>query len=160
MKNKLTDLPIELQHKITKYIPSTKQSYNKQIHKLSQSNYVYIITSVVGDFVGASFLQNKVFNKFEDALLYLFKNIKTNDILMSIIKNQIEDRMPNLNKNKVNLFIQNLNLETLLLLSDDMNNDEVDSFFYVDKGENYLEINATSISEYENIYRLSREFIN
>ena len=71
MKNKLTDLPIELQHKITKYIPSTKQSYNKQIHKLSQTNYVYIISeNIVGD-VEASTLHNKVFNKFEDAVLYL-----------------------------------------------------------------------------------------
>ena len=162
MKNKLTDLPIELQHKITKYIPSTKQSYNKQIHKLSQTNYVYSVLEMIGDLRGPTdLLHNKVFNKFEDAVLYFFKRIKKNDILMSIIKNQIEDRMPNLNKNKVNLFIQNLNLETLLLLSDDMNIiNEVDSFFYVDKGENDLEINATSISEYENIYRLSREFIN
>jgi len=147
MKNKLTDLPIELQHKITKYIPSTKQSYNKQIHKLSQPNYVYIITENISNFDEDSTLHTKVFSKFKDAVLYLFTIIKTNHILMGVIKDQIEDKL-HLNQNEVDLFIQNLNFETLFLLSDDELDDRS---FSVYKQKNKLIIAAISVSIYEYI---------
>ena len=80
---------------------------------------------------------------------------------MNIIKNQIDDKIPNLKQNELNLLMQNLNFETLFLISDGQGDDDLnDRYFYVFKGKNTLEIAAKSVANYEYIYRISREFIN
>lgn len=149
---------MDIQKKLTKYSDS-RQMYNKQINKYTAPDYVYVVyffCKIVGDVFSTDI---EIFNTYEKALIYFLKLLKED----GIVEDEIEKKLGHLNQQEKSLYLKNLNLNTLSLLSDVIHDDN--NFFYAYKDQNHKPVRfiVHSVSghiRYEAVYQLIRKKIS